>query len=125
MFGDMEVRYMPNSDPWGPPGTRVMTIFVFYVNPQIPNIQYFEANEIYKSREVSHFFSHQISLRMPSNAVRIMSGREEVRKGGKEEGRKRGREEGRKEGREEGRKGGRRIPWRPIMLNNSVIMGPY
>ena len=35
----MVVRYMPDSDPWGPPGTRVMTIFVFYVNPQVPNIE--------------------------------------------------------------------------------------
>ena len=68
MFGDMVVRYMPNSDPWGPPGTPFMTIFVFYVNPEIPNIEYFEANEIYKSQEVSRLFSHQISLRMPSGS---------------------------------------------------------
>ena len=33
---------MPNSGHRGPPGTRVMTIFVFYINPQIPNIEYFE-----------------------------------------------------------------------------------
>ena len=62
MFGGMVVRYMPNSEPWGPPGTPFMTIFVFYVNGKIPNIEYFEANEVYKSREVSHLFSHQISL---------------------------------------------------------------
>ena len=68
MFGDMVVGYMPNSDPWGPPGTPFMTICVFYVNPQIPNIEYFEASEVYNSREVSHLFSHQISLRMPSGS---------------------------------------------------------
>ena len=39
MFGDMVVRYMPNSDPWGPPETPFMTTFVLYVNPQIPNIE--------------------------------------------------------------------------------------
>ena len=33
MFGDMVVGYMPNSDPWGPPGPPFMTIFVFYVSP--------------------------------------------------------------------------------------------
>ena len=59
-------RRMPNSSHGRPPGTRVMTIFVFYVNPQIPDIEYFEANEVYKSREVSHLFSHQISSRVVS-----------------------------------------------------------
>ena len=68
MFGDMVVRYMPNSDPWGPPGTPFMTIFVFYVNPQIPNIEKNEANEVYKSREVTHLFSPQISGRMASES---------------------------------------------------------
>ena len=68
MFGDMVARYMINSDPWGPPVTTFIIIFVFYVNPQIPNIEYFEANEVYKSREVSHLFSHQISLRMLSES---------------------------------------------------------
>ena len=43
MFGDMVVRYMPNSDPWGPLETPFMTIFVFFVNPQIPNIEKNEA----------------------------------------------------------------------------------
>ena len=33
---------MPNSGHGGFPGTRVMTIFVFYVSAQIPNIEYFE-----------------------------------------------------------------------------------
>ena len=36
MFGDMVVRYMLNSDPWGLPGIPFITIFVFYVNSQIP-----------------------------------------------------------------------------------------
>ena len=54
MFGDMVTGYMPNSDPWGPPGSPFMTIFVFYVNPQIPDIENFDAYEVYKSREVSH-----------------------------------------------------------------------
>ena len=41
----MVVRYMPNSDPWGPTGIPFMIIFVFYVNPQIPNIENFDAYE--------------------------------------------------------------------------------
>ena len=41
-FGGMVGRCMPNSGHGGPPGTRVMTIFVFYVSAQIPNIEYFE-----------------------------------------------------------------------------------
>ena len=61
---------MPNSDPWGLPGNSFMTICVFYVNPQIPNIEYFEAYEVYKSQDVSFF----VSSNFPSNAVRIMSG---------------------------------------------------
>ena len=28
MFGGMVVGYMPNYDPWGPPGSPFMTIFV-------------------------------------------------------------------------------------------------
>ena len=67
-LGDMVARYMPNSDPWGPPGTAFMTIFVFYVNSQMSNIEKNEAYEVYKSREVSHLFSHQISRRMPSES---------------------------------------------------------
>ena len=35
-------RCMPNSGHGGPPGTQVITIFVFYVSAQIPNIEYFE-----------------------------------------------------------------------------------
>ena len=45
-----------------------MTIFVFYVSTEISIIEFVEANEVYKSREVSHLFSHQISLRMPSES---------------------------------------------------------
>ena len=68
MFGGMVLRYMPNSGHGGPPGTPFMTIFAFYVSPQIPNIEYFDAYEVYKSREVSHLFSHQISRRMASES---------------------------------------------------------
>ena len=46
VFDNMVLRCMPNSGHGGPPGTRVMTIFVFYVNPQTPNIENFEANEV-------------------------------------------------------------------------------
>ena len=48
-----------------------MTIFVFYVSAQIPNIEYFRS--ILRSTGlggISSFFS----LKFPSNAVRIMSG---------------------------------------------------
>ena len=87
-----------------------MTTFVFYVNPQIPNIEYFAANHIHKSREVSHFC---FSSNFPSNGVRIISGDLFLTRvmtifiktyifGGREE-----EEEERKEGRKEGRKGGR------------------
>ena len=61
---------MPNSGHGEPPGTRVMIIFVFYVSAQIPNVEYFEAYEVYKSRDVSHFF---VSSNFSSNAIRIMS----------------------------------------------------
>ena len=33
---------MPNSGHEGPPGTRVMTIFVFFVGPNFSNIGYFD-----------------------------------------------------------------------------------
>ena len=65
MLVDMVLRCMPNSDPWGPHMTRVMTIFGIYVNPPIPNIEKFQLYEVYKYREVSHLFTHQISFRMP------------------------------------------------------------
>ena len=61
----MVVRCTPNSGHGGPPGTPFMTIFVFYVSIPIPNIQQVEVYEVYKSREVSHLFSYQISRRMP------------------------------------------------------------
>ena len=38
----MVVTCMPNSGHGGPPGTWVMTIFVFYVGPHFSNIQYFD-----------------------------------------------------------------------------------
>ena len=43
---DMVLRYMPNSGHGGPPGTRVMTIFVFYVSAQIPNIETLKYMEV-------------------------------------------------------------------------------
>ena len=55
--------------PWGgPPGTRVMTIFVFYVSAQIPNI------EVYGGLQALGGISSFFSLNFTSNAVRIMSG---------------------------------------------------
>ena len=45
--------------------TPFMTIFGFYVSPPIPNIEKFQLYEVYKSREVSHQISHQVSFRMP------------------------------------------------------------
>ena len=41
-FGRMVRRCMPSSGHGGPPETRVLTIFVFDVSAQIPNIEYFE-----------------------------------------------------------------------------------
>ena len=70
MFGDMVVRYMPNSGHGGPPGTPFMTIVVFYVNPQIPNIEYCEANEVYKSQEVSHLFLIKFPVEWRQNHVK-------------------------------------------------------
>ena len=62
---------MPNSGHGGPPGTRVMTIFVFYVSAQIPNIEYFE---VYGGLQAPGGISSFFSRNFPSNAVRIMSG---------------------------------------------------
>ena len=62
---------MPNSGHGGPPGTRVMTIFVFYVSAQIPNIEYFE---VYGGLQAPGGISSFFSLNFPSNAVGIMSG---------------------------------------------------
>ena len=62
---------MPNSGHGGPPGIRVMIIFVFYVSAQILNIEYFEVyGGLHAPGGISSFFS----LSFPSNAVRIMSG---------------------------------------------------
>ena len=67
----MVVRCMPNSGRGGPPGIRVMTIFVFYVNPQTPNIENFDAYRcLWGPEGISSFFS----ANFPSNGVRIMSG---------------------------------------------------
>ena len=59
----MAVRRMQNSGHGGPPGTRVRTIFVFGVNPQIPNIENLKHNEVYKSPmledvSLAPFWSH-------------------------------------------------------------------
>ena len=62
---------MPNSGHGGPPGTRVMTIFVFYVSAQIPNIEYFE---VYDGLQAPGGISSFFSCNFTSNAVRIMSG---------------------------------------------------
>ena len=56
--------------PWGIPWDRVMTIFVFYVSAQIPNIEYFE---VYGGRQALGGISFFVSLNFPLNAVRIMS----------------------------------------------------
>ena len=69
--GDMVGRCMPNSGHGGPPGTRVIIIFVFYVSAQISNIEYFE---VYGGLQATGGISFFFSLNLPSNAVRIMSG---------------------------------------------------
>ena len=65
MLVNMVLRYMPNSDPWGPHMTPFMTIFGIYVSIPIPNIEKIQLYDVYKSREVSRSNSHQISFRMP------------------------------------------------------------
>ena len=45
--GDMVRTCVSNSDPWGCSGVRVMNIFVFYVGPHFPNIEYFEVLKVY------------------------------------------------------------------------------
>ena len=59
---------MPNSGHGGPPGTRVMTIFVFYVNPQTPNIENFDVYEGLWAPGGISFFSREISRRMTSES---------------------------------------------------------
>ena len=61
---------MPNSGHGGPPGTRVITIFVFYASPQISNIEYFE---LYVGLQAPGGISSFFSSNFTSNAVRIMS----------------------------------------------------
>ena len=56
--GNMVGSFWLNMDPGGPPGTRVMTIFGFYVNPQIPNIEKFESyGGLWTPGGISSFFS--------------------------------------------------------------------
>ena len=67
----MVIRCIPNSGHGGPLGTRVMTIFVFYVSPKIPNI---EKNDVYGGLWAPGGISSFFSSKFPSNGVRIMSG---------------------------------------------------
>ena len=71
MFDSMVVTCMPNSGHEGPPGIRVIIIFVFYVNPQIPNIANFDA---YEGLQIPGGISSFFSLKFLSNATGIMSG---------------------------------------------------
>ena len=64
-------RCMPNSGHGGPPGTRVMTIFFFYVSAQISNVEYLE---VYGGLQAPGGISSFFSPNFLSNAVRIMSG---------------------------------------------------
>ena len=59
---------MPNSGHGGPPGTLLVTIFVFYVNPQIPNIENVDAFGGLQMAGGISSFSYQISLRMLSES---------------------------------------------------------
>ena len=59
---------MPNSGHGGLPGTRVMTIFVFYVSAQIPNIEYFTGCKGLQAPGGISSFSREISRRMPSES---------------------------------------------------------
>ena len=53
------------------PGGRVMTVFVFHVDPHISNIGYMKVYEgLQALGGISSFFSRNFT----SNAVRIMSG---------------------------------------------------
>ena len=69
MFGCMVGRCVPNSGHGGPPRTRVVTIFGFYVSATIPNIEYFELYEVYKSRDVSHLFLVKFPVEWRQNHV--------------------------------------------------------
>ena len=59
---------MPDSGHGGPPGTRVMTIFSFYVSTQIPIIEYFEVYGGLQAPGGISFFSREISCRMSSES---------------------------------------------------------
>ena len=67
----MILRCMPNLDPWGPPGTRVMTILGIYVSAKIPDIEKFQVyGGLWTPGGSPSFFSSNFL----SNGVRIMSG---------------------------------------------------
>ena len=59
----MKLRCMQNSGHRGPHMTLFMTIFlILYVTPPIPNIEKIQLYEVYKSREVSHLFTHATGI---------------------------------------------------------------
>ena len=68
MLVDIKLRCMQNSGHGRPHMTLFVTIFWIYVSIPIPNIEHFQAYEVYKYREVSHSNSHQISFRMPTES---------------------------------------------------------
>ena len=65
----MVLRCMPNSGHGGPHWIPFMTLFGFYVSPPIPNIDYFELYEVYKSREVFIFFLIKFPVECHQNHV--------------------------------------------------------
>ena len=69
-FGAMAVTCMTNSGHGGPPGTRVMTIFGFYVSTQTLNIA---KNEEFGGLQAPGGISSFFSSNFLSNAIRIMS----------------------------------------------------
>ena len=61
---------MPSSGHGPPPGTRVMTIFVFYVSAQIPNIEYFEVHGgLQAPGRISSFFLMKFPVECRQNHV--------------------------------------------------------
>ena len=52
--GGMVGRCMPKYGHGGTPGTPFMTIFGFYVSPQLPSIEKFQVYGVYGPQEVSH-----------------------------------------------------------------------
>ena len=63
--GDMVGSFWLNMDLGGPPGTRVMTIFGFYVKSHFAKIEYFE---VYGGLQAPGGISFLFLLNFPSNA---------------------------------------------------------